>query len=65
MGYEDPFWYTCWAANDANRLDEISDAIGFPVVGIANEQAGIIAYAGVRFADKLVTFLNMAERTLR
>jgi CheY-specific phosphatase CheX len=54
-----PRWDVMIFANAENKLDEASEAIGFPVVGIIDERrGGIVAYASEEVADEIVQKLN-------
>jgi hypothetical protein len=56
---EDPRWDVMVFESEGNKIAEASEAIGFPVVGIIDEQrGGIVAYASEEVADEIVAKLN-------
>lgn len=58
----EPRWDVMVFANESNRIDPMSEAAGFPLVGIIDEKAGgIVAYASEETADEMVAILNEKE----
>jgi hypothetical protein len=59
MAQNEPRYWLLDSANETNRLDAISQVIGFPVVALADEESGgILAYGTTEIIRDCVEALN-------